>query len=66
MRMVVSPVKPDEARVVISTGQSGHFFEKHYNDQMDLWLKGRYRKIEFTRNEKKVQTSHHMWISPSD
>ena len=65
MRMLVSPVKPDDARVVISTGQSGHFYEKHYSDQTVLWLKGRYRKVDFTRNEK-IQTYLHMWISPGD
>ncbi len=66
MRMLVSPAKPDDARVVISTGQSGHFYEKHYSDQTDLWLKGTYRKVDFTRNERKLETYLHMWISPAD
>jgi len=29
------------ARSVITTGQSGHFFERHYRDQTPLWLSGK-------------------------
>ncbi|HEU5360984.1 MAG TPA: penicillin acylase family protein [Candidatus Deferrimicrobiaceae bacterium] len=30
-------------RAVIATGQSGHFFERHYRDQSSLWLSGESR-----------------------
>lgn len=32
---------------VLSSGQSGHLFSKHYDDQIPLWLKGEYRPMLF-------------------
>lgn len=66
LRMVVSPGKTDEAVVVLSTGQSGHFYEKHYRDQLDLWLQGRYRNVILDRGDIEEHFSHHLWISPPD
>lgn len=40
MRQVVPLGDRRMARSVITTGQSGHFFEKHYRDQTPLWLAG--------------------------
>lgn len=40
-----------KARSVITTGQSGHFFEPHYRDQTPLWLSGR---------------THPAWTDPAD
>ena len=39
------------ARSVITTGQSGHFFERHYRDQTPLWLSGK---------------SHPAWTDPKE
>ncbi len=41
MRQVVPLGFREMARSVITTGQSGHFFEGHYRDQTPLWLSGR-------------------------
>lgn len=30
---------------VIAGGQSGHAIHKHYSDQIDLWLNGKYREV---------------------
>jgi penicillin amidase len=40
MRQVVPLGFRSNARSVITTGQSGHFFERHYRDQSPLWLAG--------------------------
>jgi penicillin amidase len=40
MRQVVPLGFRSKARSVITTGQSGHFFERHYRDQSPLWLSG--------------------------
>jgi penicillin amidase len=65
LRMVVSPSKTDDAAMVISTGQSGHFYEKHYRDQTKLWLEGRYRKVILNTGEVKEHFTHHLLIEPS-
>lgn len=51
MRQVVPLGVRSEARSVITTGQSGHFFEPHFRDQAPLWLAGR---------------SHPAWTSPKE
>jgi penicillin amidase len=40
MRQVVPLGDRRRARSVITTGSSGHFFERHYGDQSALWLAG--------------------------
>lgn len=40
MRQVVPLGFRSMARSVITTGESGHFFERHYRDQSPLWLSG--------------------------
>jgi len=40
MRQVVPLGFRSMARSVITTGESGHFFERHYRDQSPLWLAG--------------------------
>jgi penicillin amidase len=41
MRQIVPLGFRSMARSVITTGQSGHFFERHYRDQAPLWLSGK-------------------------
>ena len=43
MRQIVPLGFRAKARSVITTGQSGHFFEPHYDDQSALWLAGKTR-----------------------
>jgi len=51
MRQVVPLGFRSQARSVITTGQSGHFFEPHYGDQTPLWLSGK---------------THPAWTDPAD
>ena len=41
MRMVVDLGDLDASRWVNQTGNSGHPFSDHYDDQIDAWLEGR-------------------------
>jgi penicillin amidase len=38
----------DGARIVITTGQAGNPFDRHYNDQIDLWRDGGTVPLAFT------------------
>jgi penicillin G amidase len=51
MRQVVPLGFRRLARSVVTTGASGHFFERHYRDQAPLWLAGK---------------SHPAWTDPED
>jgi penicillin amidase len=55
-RYIVDLSKPDQARVVLPTGQSGQVFHKHYDDQTQLWLNGAYRTMRW--NETGARTEH--------
>jgi penicillin amidase len=41
-RAVVDFADPDSSLYVISTGQSGHFLSRHYDDMAQLWRRGEY------------------------
>ena len=48
-RSIVDLVDPDNSRMVLPTGQSGHPFSDHYRDQAELYNTGQYRAVDFTR-----------------
>lgn len=50
MRFIVDMADPAVAHTVIPTGQSGQPLHRHYKDQTQLWLDGRY-KITSMREE---------------
>jgi penicillin G amidase len=43
MRFIVDMANPSLAYTVIPTGQSGQPLHRHYRDQTQLWLDGRYK-----------------------
>jgi len=46
MRFIYDFAHPDEFYLTLPTGQSGHPLSKHYQDQTQLWLRGKYVKIK--------------------
>lgn len=42
-RFIVDMAHPSAAYTIIPTGQSGHPLHRHYNDQVQLWIDGRYK-----------------------
>ncbi len=49
MRMIVDMNDLDASRTVIPTGQSGHPYNAHYDDQIQLWLNGEYHPMLWSR-----------------
>lgn len=45
MRQIVDLAEPDEAYVVITSGESGQPLNRHYDDQTSLWLNGGYHQV---------------------
>ena len=41
---------PDSSVFVISTGQSGHFLSRHYDDMAQLWRRGEYLPMSLDRD----------------
>lgn len=48
-RLVIDMSQLDEARLVITTGQSGNPFDRHYGDLIDDWAAGETVPLAFTR-----------------
>ncbi|MFA4923083.1 MAG: penicillin acylase family protein, partial [Ignavibacteriaceae bacterium] len=46
MRFIYDFANPDEFYLVLPTGESGHPLSNHYQDQTQLWLRGKYVKIK--------------------
>lgn len=49
MRMIVDLSDLDASRSVIPTGQSGHPYHPHYDNEIPLWLDGEYHPMLFSR-----------------
>jgi penicillin amidase len=48
----IAVMKPQiESFGVIAGGQSGHFMSKHYDDQIDTWLEGKYYPLIHSQEE---------------
>jgi acyl-homoserine lactone acylase PvdQ len=47
-RLTIDMADLDGARIVITTGQAGNPFDRHYNDQVDLWRSGGTVPFPFT------------------
>jgi penicillin amidase len=47
-RLTIDMADLDGARIVITTGQAGNPFDRHYNDQIDLWRNGGTVALPFT------------------
>ncbi len=49
MRILVDMSDPDRAWSVLPTGQSGHFFSRHYDDQASMYLQCQQREMLMER-----------------
>ena len=47
-RLTIDMRDLDGARLIITTGQSGNPFDRHYNDQIGPWIEGETVSLPFT------------------
>jgi len=64
MRQVVPLGFRAGARSVITTGASGHFFERHYRDQSDLWLAGKTHPAWTDRGDVEANQEARLMLTP--
>ncbi|MHB1132250.1 MAG: penicillin acylase family protein [Chloroflexota bacterium] len=65
LRQVFDLVDWDSGRVVIPTGQSGHFLSPHYDDQLTLWLRGEYVTLPFSREAVSAGAASRLLLQPT-
>ncbi|MFD7449064.1 penicillin acylase family protein [Kitasatospora sp. NPDC059827] len=63
MRMVVDLNDLDSSRWVNVGGASGHAFHQNYNDQTDLWLKGKLLTWAYTPDAVEKATKHKLVLT---
>jgi penicillin amidase len=62
-RRVIDFAKPDDSYSIIPTGNSGHFLSPHYDDQAPLFMTGKYRKLNFTKEQVDANTENTLTFS---
>ena len=63
-RLVIDLRDLDGARLVITTGQSGNPFDRHYNDQVDPWRTGQLLPLPFTPPAIRAATVSTLTLTP--
>ncbi len=66
MRMIVDFSDFDASQSVIPTGQSGHPYHEHYDDQIELWLNGEYHPMLFSREVVEDAAADHLTLEPAE
>jgi len=49
---------------VLTSGQSGHFLSRFYDDQIPLWLEGRYHPMLFYSEDIEAKAKGNLWLKP--
>jgi penicillin amidase len=65
MRMVIDLSDLGASTAVNSTGQSGHAFHPHYEDQLDDWADGDHRPMRWTREQITSEGAEVLTLIPS-
>lgn len=63
-RLLIDLGDLDGARIVITTGQAGNPFDRHYNDQIDTWRTGDSLPFPFTPEAIRAATVAEMTLHP--
>lgn len=66
MRIILDFGDVDASISVLPTGNSGNRFSKHYADQKDLYVKGRYRPQLMSEQEIKAKSKGKLVLTPAD
>jgi penicillin amidase len=64
MRFIYDFAKPDEFYLILTTGQSGNIFSNHYMDQIELFLSGKYMKVNTNAESIKASNSSLLKLLP--
>ena len=65
MRYIMDLSDPDLSLRVIPSGISGNFLSPHYDDQIEMYLKGKYRPFVFSREKVNEQKKYRLLLIPS-
>lgn len=64
-RRLIDMGSPEHSYTILPTGNSGHVMSPHYADQTEMFLKGEYRKVNFTDEQIEAAKEHELRLVPS-
>ncbi len=64
-RQIFDLSDPNNTQAVTPPGQSGQVFQRHYHDQIPLWLDGGYRRVPMDRTMIEQSSRDHLVLRPS-
>jgi penicillin amidase len=63
-RQIFDLSDPNNTQAVTPPGQSGQVFQRHYQDQIPLWLDGGYRRVPMDRTMIEQSSRDHLTLRP--
>ncbi len=63
-RQIIDMGDFSRSRCVMPIGQSGSIASPHYDDQAEMWLKGQYRPMLWTRSDVEANTEKRLKLEP--
>jgi len=63
-RQIVDLTDIGKSVCVLTSGQSGHFLSRHYDDQIPLWLEGRYHPMLFNQKDVEADARSRLLLKP--
>jgi penicillin amidase len=64
MRMIIDLNDFQESLMVNPPGASGHPFNQHYDDMIDLWLNGKYHPLSWNRSYIETSAADYLLLTP--
>ena len=64
-RRLIDIGSPENSYSIVPSGNSGNFWSDHYDDQLNLFLNGKYRKINFSKGQINSNLSHELLLTPN-
>ena len=64
-RRLIDIGSPENSYSIVPSGNSGNFWSDHYDDQLNLFLNGKYRKINFSKEQINSNLSHELLLTPN-
>jgi penicillin G amidase len=66
LRFAIDMADLDAAQIIITTGQSGNAFDRHYGDMIPLWAEGRTVALPFSADNVAASAAETLTLRPSD
>jgi penicillin amidase len=63
-RQIIDLSDWDKSVCVLSSGQSGHFMSRFYDNQVPLWIGGEFHPMIFSRDEVEKNASATLYLKP--